>query len=59
VFSFLDESPDFLLKSNHCVSFPFAGFYLDRRPENSALIIARLMPGHPTKAACNDASKVL
>ena len=29
-FSFLDASPDFLLKSNHCVSFPLAGFYLNR-----------------------------
>ena len=57
-FSFLDASPDFLLKSNHCVSFPLAGFYLNRRPETSALIIARMMPGHPMKAACNNVSKV-
>ena len=57
-FPFSDESPDFLLKSNHCASFSFAGFYLDRRPETSALIIARMMPGHPMKAACNDVSKV-
>ena len=58
VFSLFGRKSWFSSEKQSLCFFFLCWFLFGQKARNLRLIIARMMPGHPMKAACNDVSKV-